>query len=101
MRYRDLIQYEPIESVIQIREADQEARARELVETYVISQRMADRLVDLVLPQLDLSRPRDNKGVLVVGNYGTGKTHLMSMLAAVAEFPELAAAITDSGSGRR
>ena len=26
----------------------------------------------------------DNKGVLIVGNYGTGKSHLMSVLSAIA-----------------
>ena len=34
--------------------------------------------------------PRDNEGVLVVGNYGTGKSHLMSVVSAVAEYPGLA-----------
>jgi DNA replication protein DnaC len=27
----------------------------------------------------------DNKGLLVVGNYGTGKSHLMSVISALAE----------------
>ena len=42
MRYRDLVQFEPIETVVQIQSADQEAAARELVRSYVISDRMAD-----------------------------------------------------------
>jgi len=94
MLYRDLVQYDPIESIIRLRETEQRDTARDLVRTYVISDRMADRLADLVIPQLDLDRPRDNRGVLIVGNYGTGKSHLMSVLAGVAEFPELAADIT-------
>jgi len=36
MYYRDLVQFEPIETVIQLREANEEAAARELVRTYVI-----------------------------------------------------------------
>ena len=96
MLYRDLVQFEPIESIIRLRETNERDKARELVQTYVISERMADRLINLVIPQLDFDRPRDNKGVLVVGNYGTGKSHLMSVLAAIAEFPELAGEMTNA-----
>ncbi|MBM3188922.1 MAG: ATP-binding protein, partial [Chloroflexi bacterium] len=95
MLYRELVEFDPIETVIRLREANQRDRARQLVQTYVISERMADRLANLVIPQLDLDRPRDNKGVLIVGNYGTGKSHLMAVLAALAEFPDLTGAVTD------
>lgn len=70
MRYRDLVQFEPIESVIKINAADDKQAAATLVQSYVISDRMADQLVNLVFPQLQIDRPVDNKGVLVVGNYG-------------------------------
>ena len=93
MYYRDLIQFEPIESVIQLREAGDAAVAADLVRTYVISDRMADALANVVIPQLSLDRPVDHKGVLIVGNYGTGKSHLMSLLSAVAEFPDVVAHI--------
>ena len=43
--------------------------------TYVISQRMAEVIVEVIIPQLQFHYP-DNKGILVVGNYGTGKSHL-------------------------
>ena len=94
MRYRDVLQFEPIDSVIQLIEADEEAKARALVESYVISDRMADQLADVVIPQLQFQKPRDNKGILIVGNYGTGKSHLMSVVSAVAEFPGLGAALS-------
>lgn len=96
MLYRDLVQFEPLESVIQLREADQYPSARRLVETYVISERMADVLVNVVIPQLQIDRPLDNKGVLVVGNYGTGKSHLMSVVSAVAEHGDLAGELTQA-----
>lgn len=93
MRYRELVQFEPIESVVQLLRAGEEQRARDLVETYVISDRMADHLANVVIPQLQFLRPSDNKGVLVVGNYGTGKSHLLSVIAAVAEYPGMAGAL--------
>jgi len=89
MRYRDLVQFEPIETVIQLRDADQEEAARRLVQTYVTSDRMADQLANVVIPQLQFLSPRDNKGVLIVGNYGTGKSHLMAVVSAVAEYADL------------
>lgn len=90
MYYRDLIQFDPIESIIQLREADQEAAARRLVSSFVISDAMAGKLVDVVFPQVQITRPLDNKGVLVVGNYGTGKSHLMSVISALAEYSDIA-----------
>lgn len=95
MRYADLIHFEPIESVVQLREADAAAEARRLVQTFVISDRMVEQLVDLVFAQLQFEKPSDNKGLLVVGNYGTGKSHLMAVISAVAERAELAAALTN------
>ncbi len=89
MHYRDLVQFEPIESVIKINTADDKQAAAALVQSYVISNRMADQLVNLVFPQLQIDRPVDNKGVLVVGNYGTGKSHLMSVISALAEHGDL------------
>jgi hypothetical protein len=89
MRYRDLVEFDPIDSVIQLRTADEKDAAARLVETYVISQRMADQLANIVIPQLRLDSPIDHKGVLVVGNYGTGKSHLMSALSALAEHADL------------
>ncbi|HZJ90773.1 MAG TPA: DUF6079 family protein, partial [Oscillospiraceae bacterium] len=38
----------------------------------------------LVIPQLQFEQPVDNKGILVVGNYGTGKSHLMSVISSIA-----------------
>jgi len=96
MKYRDLIQFEPIESVIQLRSADQIANAQRLVASYVISKDMADRIVNLVVPNLQFEEPFDNKGLMVVGNYGTGKSHLMSFLSAVVEHPDLTAFIRPS-----
>ena len=97
MRYRDLIQFDPIESIVQLRDADEQTEARRLVSSYVISTEMADRLMDLVFPQLQFQYPADNKGLFVVGNYGTGKSHLLSVISAVAEYGELAASLRHEG----
>lgn len=93
MKYGDLIQFDPIESVVQLRDADKSNEARQLVSTYVISDEMAERLMSLVIPQLQFDQPVDNKGILVVGNYGTGKSHLMSVISSLAEDVTLSASL--------
>jgi len=93
MKYRDLIQFDPIESVVQLRDADDVAAARRLVSTYVISEEMAERLTGIVFPNLQFDQPADNKGLLVVGNYGTGKSHLMSVISSIAEHADLLSAL--------
>ncbi|GAP13552.1 hypothetical protein LARV_01307 [Longilinea arvoryzae] len=95
MLYRDLVQFTPIESIIQLRDAEKEPAAKSLVQTYVISDAMANKLVDMAFPQLQFERPQDNKGVLIVGNYGTGKSHLMSVISAIAERAELKDQLTN------
>lgn len=97
MKYGDLIHFEPVETIVQLREADAKTRASELVRSYVISERMAENIVELVFPQLQYDAPHDNKGLLIVGNYGTGKSHLMSVISAVAEYKDLVAEIQHPG----
>lgn len=88
MKYSDLISFSPIENVIQLTTADDANRAREYVKSYVMSDTMAENLKSPVLDQLQMDEVVDNKGVLVVGNYGTGKSHLMSVISSVAKDAE-------------
>ena len=89
MKYGNLVQFEPIETVVQLREADKREDAQRLVKTYVISKRMGENLVDIILAQLQIENPSDNTGLLIIGNYGTGKSHLMSVVTSLAEYPEM------------
>lgn len=88
MKYKDLIQFEPIKSVVVLKDAAENNLAQSLVDTYVISDRMADMISDVIIEQLQFQRPIDHKGIMIVGNYGTGKSHLMSVIAAIAEFKD-------------
>jgi energy-coupling factor transporter ATP-binding protein EcfA2 len=95
MRYHQVINFEPLETVIQLLEADEKDRAADLVRSFVISHRMSENLTELVFPQLQYHQPRDNKGLFIVGNYGTGKSHLLSFISAVAQHADLVADIHD------
>jgi len=93
MKYKELIQFEPIETVIQLKESDNPTKARRMVESYVISDDMAEKLADVVAQQLQFDKPGDKMGIMVVGNYGTGKSHLMAVISSVCENPDLAKAL--------
>lgn len=84
MKYSELINFNPIESIIQINEADDKAKAISLTKSYVMSDEMAEKLERGIINELQLDEVVDNKGVLLVGNYGTGKSHLMSVISSVA-----------------
>ena len=58
---------------------------KEYVKSYVMSDTMAQNHESPVLDQLQMDEVVDNKGVLVVGNYGTGKSHLMSVISSIAK----------------
>ncbi len=96
MKYQDLIQFEPIESTIQLLHGNRMEKAKEHFLTYVISEEMAEKLINLVIPQLQWDQPMDNKGLLVVGNYGTGKSHLMSVICSIAEHADLVPSLSNA-----
>jgi hypothetical protein len=85
---RDLIQFEEVEEVIKLRK---EEKAREYVETYVIS----DSLRRNLLHMLELLSGPTHKSFNVVGNYGTGKSHYLAFVAALLERPDLRDLIRD------
>lgn len=84
MKYSELISFKPIESTIQLLETADKKIAQDMVQTYVMSDTMADNLKATVIDQLQMEEVIDNKAVMIVGNYGTGKSHLMSVIAAIA-----------------
>jgi len=87
LKYSEIINFQPIDSVVQIKDSNDKAKATEYVQTFVISDKLAEDLSDLVIPQLQFEEPLDNKGLVVIGNYGTGKSHLLSVISSLAEYP--------------
>lgn len=86
MKYSELISFSPIESTLQLIQSNSN-KAEEInnIKTYVMSEGMAQNMKAPVIDQLQMDEVVDNKGVLVVGNYGTGKSHLMSVISSIAK----------------
>ena len=67
MKYKELIEFHPIETVIQLRDANRSGAARNLVSTYAISDQMAERLRDVMIPQLQYDTPPIHHANLTAG----------------------------------
>jgi predicted ATPase len=89
MQYAELIHFENLEPVIQLRHADLSAKVKRLITTYVISEEMAAKLIHSVFEQLRFDHKTDKKGLFIIGNYGTGKSHLMAVISSIAENADL------------
>ena len=84
MKYSQLVNFSPITTIIQLIDANKLSEEEKLVRSYVMSDDMEKRIADIMLGHLQFEEFYDNKGILMVGNYGTGKSHLMSLVSAVA-----------------
>ena len=86
MKYSELIEFEPLISVIKIADDAKAEKRLQNVKTYVFSDTMINMLCTSVVPNLDTSgKVAEQKGISIVGSFGTGKSHLMSVISSIAE----------------
>jgi hypothetical protein len=97
VQYKELIHFDPITSIIKLVETGIRSAAENIVRTYVFSGKIAEDLQEVILKNLDPDPKQETKGIQVVGSYGTGKSHLMALVAAIAEDAELVQFLRDSG----
>jgi len=96
MKYKELIHFDPIESVVKLVETEKPSAAEQIVKTYVFSGKISEDLQVVILNNLDPEPRQETKGIQVVGSYGTGKSHLMALVAAIAENGDLVKDLSDS-----
>jgi hypothetical protein len=84
----DLIQFEEVTDVIQLRKAGDE---EEIVSKYVVS----DALREHLLYMFQQMTSDTHRSFNVIGNYGTGKSHFLKFVAVILEHPELRPQIRD------
>lgn len=85
MKYKDLIQFDPIDEIIQFGKLDNDDYRVKLVKTFVNSKLYETHIIPQICAKLDLNATTETKGIQIVGNYGTGKSHLMSLFSIIAE----------------
>lgn len=95
MKYKDIIQFEPINEVVQFNlikngsEEDKTNYKKSLVSNFVFSDTYEMIIIPEICRNLDYTAGYETFGLQIVGNYGTGKSHLMSLFSLVAEDAEL------------
>lgn len=91
MLIKNLFTFEDIQKVIKINADFDE---REIVEKFVISPNLKEDLLEF-LEYLKDNKPERNTSVDIIGNYGTGKSHLLSFLSIILSNPKMAQYIND------
>ena len=96
MKYRQLVNFEPIETVIQLEQADS-LRDRPAARPDVRDSRTDGRAADATWssPTCSSRRQPTTRASCIVGNYGTGKSHLLSLISGLAEHADMAKVVQD------
>ena len=97
MLYKDLLHFEPLIEVVELTKADDTQNAIQLVGSYVFSPNIKEQLQRIVVPNLSTTSRKQAKGMQVVGSFGTGKSHLMSVISVVAENADVLTHLRDKG----
>ena len=84
MKYKDILQFEPITEVIQIDQLSKADYRKDIIRTFVYPQYFVETVIPQIVRNLKFGE-REQKGIQIIGNYGTGKSHLMSLVSLIAE----------------
>lgn len=95
MLYKDLLHFEPLIEVVELTKADDTQTAIQLVNSYVFSPNIKEQLQRFVVPNLSVTNRKQAKGMQVVGSFGTGKSHLMSVISVIAENADILTHLRD------
>lgn len=94
MKYRDILDFEPITEIVQFDKLDDKDYQKELIHTFVYPDYFLDVILSEIVKNTKFGE-RNQKGIQIIGNYGTGKSHLMSLVQLIAEYPEYLDEITN------
>lgn len=95
MKYKELINFEPITEIVKFSRTKDSDYQKQLIKTFVFSKTFKEHLIPLMIRNLDFTQSGESFGLQVVGNYGTGKSHLMSLVSLVAEDESLLDLVND------
>ena len=87
MKYKELITFEPINEVVKFDQLSNEDYRHSLVRNFVFSETYEKTFIPQICKNLDYTASYETFGMQIVGNYGTGKSHLM-FCAAISGFSE-------------
>ena len=79
MRYSDILQFEALTDLIQLDKLGVDSYREDIVRNFVYPQYFIETIIPAIIKNLSFEEA-DRKGVQILGNYGTGKSHLMSLV---------------------
>lgn len=85
MKYSELLHFEPINEVVKFDRLGENDYRQSLVRNFVFSSTYEKVIIPQLCKNLDYTASHDTYGLQIVGNYGTGKSHLMSLFSLIAE----------------
>lgn len=85
MKYSELLHFEPITEVVKFDRLNDVSYRESLVRTFVFSKEYEESIIPFICSNLDYTTTTDTFGLQIVGNYGTGKSHLMTLFTLIAE----------------
>ena len=94
IKYRELIDYHPVGGSLRLRDVAHGGSRETIVAQYLIGSGMRGKL-EQAMARLGLDDPAGGRGILITGNYGSGKTHILSFLTALAGDALLAGQVKD------
>ncbi len=79
MKIRDLIEVPPVRTVIRLADLADSGLRRHLVETFIFTGEVTFTLANI----LDKVAGLQGKGFFIIGNFGSGKSHLLNVLSLI------------------
>lgn len=92
MKISDLITLSPVRTVIRLADLSDKSLRRHLVQTFIFTGEVSFAVKNIMDSVADLK----GKGFFVIGNFGSGKSHLLNVLSLIFTDPEARAAFIES-----
>lgn len=96
MKYNDLLNFKPIVEIVKFSRTNEIDYQKSLIESFVFSDTFKKHLIPLMVRNIDYNNTEESFGLQVIGNYGTGKSHLMSLISIVAENEKMLHLVNES-----
>lgn len=84
MKYSEILQFEPLTDLIQLDKLNDEDYRKRVVKDFVYPDYFISTIIPSIVKNLEFGG-KNKKGIQIIGNYGTGKSHLMSVVSLIAE----------------
>lgn len=98
MKYSELVQFEPITEVVKFSRLNEEDYRKKQVKDFIFSEKYETKFIPAICNNLDYTTSSETFGLQIVGSYGTGKSHLMTLVSLIAENADYLSMVTNENA---